>query len=125
MDNKYNFNMVDTITVSDDEDTRKEKLGKRVTVTFVYKEWTAQDLANRLMVSNSPRVAVQAILRKMKQIPDTYEYIVPKVGFRSAQPVDWFKQLALLVGQERALELSNEFGSAEDAIKAMSEMLKK
>jgi hypothetical protein len=120
MDTKHTIKMTDTFVVSSDLETRQDKQGTEVTVTFLFNEWTAQDFADRLMVSNSPRVAVQAILRKMKVIPRTYEYIVPKAGTRSAtRPVNYEAALIAAIGAEKAKVLIDRFGSAEAAIKAL------
>jgi flagellar hook-associated protein FlgK len=123
-DEKYTIKMTDTFTVSSDEDERKDKQGTAVTVTFVFTDWTAQDFADRLMVSNSPRVAVQAILRKMKIIPTTYTYIVPKAGTRSGvRTVNYEAALVAAMGAEKAKVLINKFGSAEAAIKALESIM--
>ena len=118
---RYTFKLTESITVSSDMDSREAKEGTNVAVTFVFNEWTAEELANRLIVSNSPRVSVQATLRKMKVIPRTYTYIVPKPGTRAT--MDWETKLIALVGEDKATRLIEKFGSAEDAIKAMAELL--
>lgn len=123
---KYTIKMVETFIVSGDLETRQDKQGTEVTVTFLFTDWTAQDFVERLMVSNSPRVAVQAILRKLKTIPSTYTYNVPKAGTRSTgpRPVDYDKALVQAVGAEKAKVLVDKFGSAENAIKALEQLLK-
>lgn len=123
---KYTIKMVETFVVSSDLETRKEEAGTEVTVTFEFQDWTAQDFVDRLMISNSPRVAVQAILRKKKSTPSTYTYIVPKAGARSTgpRPVGYGKALVQAVGAEKAKVLMDKFGSAEGAIKALEQLLK-
>lgn len=121
---KYTIKMTDTCVVSSDLETRQDKQGTEVAVTYVFTEWTAQDFADRLMVSNSPRVAVQAILRKMKVIPTTYTYIVPKAGTRSGvRTVNYEAALVAAMGTEKAKVLIEKFGSAEAAIKALESIM--
>jgi hypothetical protein len=86
-DNMATMTRTDTLRVSADEDTRKAKEGVDVEVTFVYIDWTEDDYLNKLNVSSSPKVAVAQVLRKLKTIPDTYRYVVPKAGTKaSADP---------------------------------------
>lgn len=121
---KYTIRMTETFVVSSDLETRQEKQGTEVSVTFVFTDWTAQDFADRLMVSNSPRVAVQAILRKMKVIPSTYTYVVPKAGTRSGvRTINYEAALVTAIGAEKAKVLINKFGSAEAAIKALESIM--
>ena len=120
-ENKYTFRIVDEFTVSSDEDERKDKAGTKVNVTFVFADWTAEELVNRLLISNSPRVAVQAILRKMKVIPSTYEYVVPKPGTRAG--VNFEAKLIALIGKEKAAVIIDKYGSTEAAIKALAELI--
>ena len=121
---KYTIKMTDTCVVSSDLETRQDKQGTEVNVTYVFTDWTAQDFADRLMVSNSPRVAVQAILRKMKVIPSTYTYIVPKAGTRSGvRTINYEAALVAAIGEEKAKVLINKFGSAEAAIKALESIM--
>ena len=114
MEQKYSFRMTNSITISDDEETRKSKSGTVCEVTYVYDNWTAQELANRLMVSNSPRVAVQALLRKMSPIPSTYTYHVPKAGQRAQ--VDLKSRLISIFGIDEYALLEEQFGSAEEIV---------
>lgn len=115
--NKNSYKVTKDIKVSFDQESRDSKESKDVTVTFLYNDWSPEELIDRLMVSNSPVVAVQALLRKLKEIPATYTYIVPKAGTRVA--TDWFSKLASIVGIDQAKMLSDTYGSAEEAIKAM------
>jgi hypothetical protein len=71
------------ITVSSDEETRKAKEGVKVLVTLVFIDWEVDDYINRLLVSNSIKVSVAAVLRPMAVIPTKYRYIVPKAGTRN------------------------------------------
>lgn len=101
----------DTVRVSVDQESRDAKEGKDVLVTFKFENWTAKELCEKLAYSsNSPKVAVQALLRKMKSVPETYTYIVPKQGARTV--VD---PLTALI---------NKFGSVEAAIEELKKMQK-
>jgi len=73
----------DTFTVSQCEEDRKNGHVKHVHVTYRFVDWSEEDYIARMFMSNSIRVAVQAKLRAMKEIPDSYVYIVPKSGTRA------------------------------------------
>ena len=73
------------MNVSPDEDARKAKESVQVKVTARFKDFSAQEFADRCTQANSVRVAVQALLRGKKVIPTTFEYIVPKPGTRYIQ----------------------------------------
>lgn len=73
------------IGVSSDEESRKEKDTTQCSVTMVFDTtWTISDLIDRLMSSNSPKVSVQAVLRKKDICPKTFTWNVNKSGARSA-----------------------------------------
>lgn len=80
---KNTYTRIDWISVAFDEEAKKNGEAVKVKVTFVYKDFTIDDLLDRLTVSNSPKVSVQAVLRKMKEIPKEYTYNVPKAGTRA------------------------------------------
>ena len=107
---KYTFTFEEEIVVSSTIEDRQAKQGTSVTVKFLFTDWTANELALRLMSSNSPKVSVQAILRKMKDIPSRYEYNVPKPGTRAVA--------------DPAQTLINKYDGDIDAIIAMLEARK-
>ena len=73
------------VGVSSDEESRKEKDTTQCSVTMVFDTtWTIGDLFDRLMSSNSPKVSVQAVLRKKKDCPKTFTWNVNKSGAKSA-----------------------------------------
>lgn len=74
---------IEYIGVSSDEDAKASGDTHKVKVTFIFRGYTIEDMADRLMVSSSPKVAVQSVLRKMKTIPAEYTYLVPKAGTRA------------------------------------------
>lgn len=111
------------IDVSPDADSRKAGEAKRVKVTLVFRDYSTEDFIDRLTSSNSPRVMVQAALRRLKEIPDTFRYEVPKVGTRTAAGMSPTQALESLVGTERAAAFITKFGSAEAAIEALRELM--
>lgn len=99
MNEKNTYTRVDWISVASDEEAKKNGEAVKVKVTFVYKDFTTDDLLDRLTVSNSPKVSVQAVLRKMKEIPKEYTYNVPKAGTRAEVSID--DQIARMSAEER------------------------
>ena len=77
------FTRVEWISVSSDNEAKLAGEAKKVKVTFVYKDFSPDDLVDRLQVSNSPKVSVQSILRKMEKVPSEYTYNVTKAGARA------------------------------------------
>ena len=82
------FTRVEYIGVSSDEEAKLAGEAKQVKVTFVFKNFTPDDLVDRLIVSNSPRVSVQAALRKLEVMPKEYTYNVTKAGARAVVTED-------------------------------------
>jgi len=111
------------IDVSPDSDARKAGEAKRVKVELVFRDYSPEDFVDRLTASNSPRVMVQAALRRLAQIPDTFRYEVPKVGTRAAAGISPTQALESLVGAARAAAFITKFGSAEAAIEALRELM--
>lgn len=106
----YSYTFEETIVVSSTIEDRQAKQGTEVAVKFVFTNWTANEFALRLMSSNSPKVSVQAVLRKMAVIPSTYTYNVPKPGTRAVA--------------DPAQTLINKYDGDIDAIIAMLEARK-
>lgn len=71
------------VSVSTDKEAKELGESTKVLVTFEFVDFTEDDLLDRLMVSNSPKVSVQASLRAMKNVPNKYTYRVPKAGTRA------------------------------------------
>jgi pyrrolidone-carboxylate peptidase len=71
------------ISVSADKEAKELGESTKVLVRFEFDGFTEEDLLDRLMVSNSPKVSVQSVLRNLKEIPQKYTYKVPKAGTRA------------------------------------------
>lgn len=118
---QYSFRIQDTITVSRDEEDRKDKRTYEVTVTYIFKGFTAEELAYRCLQSNSARVEVQTVLRKMAVIPKTFEFVVKKSGTRSGRSLR--DKAVGLLGEAKVNMLEEKFGSIEAAMSMLGNLL--
>lgn len=96
---------------------------RQTTLTLDFANCSPEDVLE--IAAQSAVIKWQGIARRAKgSIPSVATYVVPRPGTRSAQPIDHMAALAKVFGTERAKALAEKFGSAEQACKALEELLK-
>ena len=107
------------VGVSSDEESRQAKDTTNVTVVMEFgADWTVGDLIDRLLSSNSPKVSVQAVLRKMKSPPKRFDWKVNKSGTRTATVDAREVFITFLVGKGFTREQAAMFADNPEALKS-------
>lgn len=108
-------------SVSADEEAKAAGEHRDVSVEFVIKGWTGQDMLNALFSASSVRVRYQNMHRAKGVFPSVWE--VPRVGTRGTGAITAMKALEALLGKAMAEKMVARHGSVDAARKALSTIL--